>query len=102
MNKKNNNDGEKKSPSIIRNRAFIIPKAEYKDLKSEFFAIADYARGKALTKAFKEEIYYKYKDLFDHFNLRDLQFKLIVEKDDLQFKPIRAIDEYAIKGILEI
>jgi hypothetical protein len=75
--------------------------ANYNDLKTEFIKIMDNSHKKVLDIEVAE-INIKLNKLFNNFGLQDLQWRLIVEKDTIIFKPIRIIDEYAVKGILDI
>lgn len=78
----------------------IMPKVKYRDLKAEFVAIQNDAIGKPLTMVLMQELDYKYRDLFEYFGLRDLQYRLTKGNESIQFTPIRPIDELAIAGIL--
>jgi hypothetical protein len=75
---------------------------QYRDLKTEFLAIQNDFVGKPLTIVIMEEINSRYQNLFNHFGLRDLQWRLIRGENSVVFTPIRAIDQYAINGILSL
>lgn len=49
-----------------------------------------------------EEINNRYHNLFNHFDLRDLQWRLTRGENSIIFTPIRGIDQYAINGILAL
>jgi hypothetical protein len=77
-----------------------IFKIEIRNLKSEFLGINDYYIGKPLTMVLMEEINNRYYDLFESFDLRDLQWRLIKHENKVEFLPIRPIDKYTINGII--
>lgn len=79
-----------------------IFEVQYRDLKTEFLAIQNDYIGKPLTMVLMEEINSRYYNLFNHFDLRDLQWRLTRGVNSIIFTPIRAIDQYAVNGILAL
>lgn len=77
-----------------------IIKPKYRDLKTEFLEIKDGFTGRPITLMLLDEINNRYYDLFHHFNLSDLQWRITNNENSIQFSPIRAIDHYAINGII--
>lgn len=73
---------------------------KHRDLKTEFLAIQNYYIDKPLTEFVMDEMNKRYFDLFNHFDLRDLEWKLIKYGNTSVFTPIRTIDKLAINGIL--
>ena len=73
---------------------------QYRDLKTELLAIQNDCIGKPLTMVVMEEINSRFYNLFNYFDLKDLQWRLTKGKNSIIFTPIRTIDQYAINGIL--
>lgn len=103
MNKKeqklNNTENPKLGISVVNGSRFEV---QYRDLKTDFFAIQNDFVGKPLTMVMMEEINMRYHNLFNHFDLLDLQWRLTRSENSIIFTPIRAIDQYAINGILAL
>ena len=100
--KKANKNAETKQynkPIVI---GIVMPKVEYQDLKTEFNAIQNHYIGldMEITRVLLEEIDCRYKDLFIHFGLKDLQYRITKVEQSIMFTPIRLIDQYAIHGIM--
>ena len=103
MNKEQQNSNNAENPklgiSVVSGSIFDV---QYRDLKTEFLAIQNDYLGKPLTMIMMEEISSRYHNLFHHFDLRDLQWRLSRGENSIIFTPIRAIDQYAINGILAL
>lgn len=103
MNKREQNLNSAENPklgiSVVSGSIFEV---QYRDLKTEFFAIQNDYIGKPLTMVLMEEINSRYYNLFNHFDLRDLQWRLTRGENSIIFTPIRAIDQYAVNGILAL
>lgn len=103
MNKEEQNLNNPEKPKLgISGVSGSIFEVQYRDLKTEFIAIQNDYVGKQLTMVVMEEINNRYHNLFNHFDLRDLQWRLIRGENSITFTPIRAIDQYAINGILAL
>ena len=74
----------------------------YRDLKTEFNAIQSDYIGSKITPILIQEIDYRYKELFTHFGLEDLQYRITKKEKTIVFIPIRLIDQYAIYGIITL
>jgi len=103
MNKEEQNLDNAEKPklgiSVVSGSIFEV---QYSDLKTEFIAIQNDYVGKPLTMVVVEEINIRYHNLFNHFDLRDLQWRLTRDGNSIIFTPIRSIDQYAINGILAL
>lgn len=103
MKLENENLNEPQKPQLnIDVVSGSIFKVQCRDLKTEFLAIQNNFIGKPLTMVMMEEISSRYHNLFNRFNLRDLQWRLTRCENSIIFTPIRAIDQYAINGILAL
>ena len=80
--------------------SFNFKQREYSDLKTEFLAIQNQYKGEIMSRAILHEIDIRYQNLFHHFNLTELQWRLTMNGNTILFTPIRQIDQYAIIGIL--
>lgn len=103
MNKReqhlNSAEKPKLGTSVVSCSIFEV---QYRDLKTEFLAIQNDYIGKPLTMVLMEEINSRYYNLFNHFDLRDLQWRLTRGENSIIFTPIRVIDQYAVNGILAL
>lgn len=79
----------------------LLSNIKVKELKKELIKINEDVVGEMLTKIKLEEFYMRYQQLFDMFELKELQWNLKIVNNTLLFTPIREIDKYAIKGILD-
>ena len=84
---------------VVKGSIFEV---QYRDLKTEFLAIQNDYVGKPSTMMVMEEMNNRYHNLFNHFDLRDLQWRLTRGENSIIFTPIRTIDQYAINGILAL
>lgn len=77
-------------------------KFEIFDLKVEFLAIQARFVNKPLTRNTIGELYQEYDILFKRFDLEEFKFILIKNKEMgiIEFKPMRNIDNWILKGIL--
>jgi len=73
------------------------------DIKSDFIKIQKDCISKNLTKVEQEMIIYRFYDLFESYNLKEFQWKITRNQDNgtLIFEPIRTIDKYVMKAILQ-
>lgn len=69
-------------------------------LKESFISLQNEFTGKMISKATLEDLNHRYKVLFYRFGLENLQWRLSCDMNTVTFTPIRAIDQYAIQGIL--
>lgn len=70
-------------------------------IKSDFLKIKSNYLYKELTRELKESIYQEFYDWLDKWDL-DIKFNLVFGEQSICFEPIRNIDKYAIKGILDL
>lgn len=86
----------------------IFLKIEYKeiipDLRRDFLAIREKYLCQSMTKDNIERMNNEFRQLFNYFNLSDLEFYLKKDSENsiIIFEPIRQIDKLAVKGILSL
>lgn len=73
-----------------------------RNLKDELNGILNNSIGQMMGKKFIDELNSKLTELFNFFNLEDIQFRIISDESysSIIIDPIREIDRYAIYGIL--
>lgn len=71
------------------------------DFKTEFLKITEGYLGKPLTMANLESLHSDINRLLNYYRLGEIKFRLISRDNEIKISPIREIDKYALKGLLE-
>lgn len=101
MLKANTNVLKTKTMNKIKSVINIDLSLKRRNLTDEFINIGNEYLNKPMTQALLYEIRCRYRELFNHFELEDLEFRIYTNQSIIILEGIRQIDKFAIEGILK-